>query len=372
MQAAKNSYRNELESGIKLDADKVTFREYAAAFCERRKAAGALAEGTLRHDKDQVRILNLYLGKVPLREIEKSTVKNLVAALSKDGRKPTAVRRCMVMLHQILDEAVEDDLLLRNPCTKKMIPKAERPEARFLEREEVLRLLAVLDIKEREAQRLEQTHRGTKPRKAHRFEQGKASATLLRSRVMAVRIALASGCRLGEVLGLEWQYVDMEACEIRIAQQNTLYGISAPKTKQSKRTITLDPQTMALLKAWRLVQAEFLLSLGITQGKETPVIVDMVGGHHCPRNFSSWWRKFRDQHGFEGLKFHELRHTHATLLIGEKADIKTVQGRLGHAQASTTLDIYASVIPAKDKEAATIVGSILAAPTPVTGEVVNL
>ena len=361
-QAAMNAYRNELESGIRLDADKITFGEYAATFCERRRAAETLAEGTLRHDKDQVRILNAYLEKVPLREIGKPTVKNLITALSKDGRKPNAVRRCAVMLHQILGEAVEDDLLMRNPVSKRMIPKVERPEVRFLEREEVLRLLAVLNVQEDEAQMLEQTSRKTKPRKEHRFEKNKASATLLRSRVMAVRIAIASGCRLGEILGLEWQHVDMDTCEIKIVQQNTIHGISTPKTKQSKRTITLDPQTVTLLKAWKVKQAEFLSSLGITVEKDTPVITDTEGGYHCSRSFSHWWRRFRSKYDFEGLKFHELRHTHATLLIGEKADLKTVQGRLGHAQASTTLDIYASVIPAKDKEAASIVSSLLAEP----------
>jgi integrase len=371
-QAAMSDYRNELESGIKLDADKVTFGEYAAIFCERRKASDELAPATLRHDKDQVRILNGYLERVPLRDIEKHTVKNLIAALAADGRKSHAVRRCALVLYQILGEAVEDDLLLRNPCTKKMLPKVKRPETRYLEPEDVRRLLAALNALEVEAQRLEQTHRATKPRKAHRFEQGKASATLLRAEVMAVRLALATGCRRGEVLGLEWQHLNADDSTLRIVQQNTQYGITPPKTKQGRRTITLDPSTMAALKVWKSRQAEFLLSLGIAQDKETPIVTDILGGHYCPYNFTRWWSSFRDKYGFEGLKFHELRHTHATLLIGDKADIKTVQGRLGHAQASTTLDFYASVMPAKDKEAASIVGKILAAPAPVCGEVVNL
>ena len=358
--AASAQYRNELVSGIRTDGNKLTFGEYAKSFCDQRRAAGTLAEGTLRHDKDQVRILNTYLEKVLLREIDKPTVRNLKAALMKEGRKPTAVRRCMVMLHQILDEAVEDDLLIVNPVTKRMLPKAERPEARFLDYEEIQQLLKALSSQEQEAQRLEQTHRETKPRKEHRFEKNKASAALLRSRIMAVRIALASGCRLGEILGLEWQHVNVDDSTIKIVQQNTLYGISEPKTDKSKRTVTLDTQTMELMQTWKLKQAEFLLLLGIEQGKNTPVIADMVGGYHCSRNFSHWWRRFRNHYGFEDLKFHQLRHTHATLLIGEKADIKTVQGRLGHAQASTTLDLYAGVIPAKDKEAADIVGSILA------------
>jgi integrase len=190
---------------------------------------------------------------------------------------------------------------------------------------------------------------------------------------MAVLLALASGCRRGEVLGLSWGNVDLSASTVKITQQITHDGgLSVPKTKQSKRTITLDTGTVKRLKAWKVKQAEFLLSLGIGQGKATPVISNEIGGWQEPNGFSRWWRQFCASNGFEGLKFHALRHTHATLLISRNVDIKTVQGRLGHTKAGTTLDIYASIMPAKDKEAARVVGSILAAPAPIQGEVVNL
>jgi site-specific recombinase XerD len=72
------------------------------------------------------------------------------------------------------------------------------------------------------------------------------------------------------------------------------------------------------------------------------------------------------------LHFHDLRHSQATLLISQGVDIKTVQARLGHEKASTTLDLYAGVMPGNDREAASIIGTILAAPKPLLGDVVNL
>lgn len=365
------AYRNAL-AGLKVDAERVTFSEYAELFCEQRKSLGALTAATLRQDTQEVKILNEHLADIRLIEIDAAVVKSLLARLGKT-RTPGGVKRAYRKLYQILDEAVEDNLILRNPCTKKMIPKVEKPEPHYLEQKEVSRLISVLSALEQEAERLEQMTRETKPRKEHRYEQGKAYGTLIRSRAVAVLLALASGCRRGEVLGLTWGNVDITESTIKIAQQMTHDdGISTPKTQQSKRTITLDAETIQALKKWKVKQAEFLLPLGIAQDADTPVITSELGGFHDPDNFSKWWRSFCKRYGFEGLKFHHLRHTHATLLIGNNVDFKTVQGRLGHTKASTTLDIYASVIPAKDKEAARVVGTILTTPVPILGEVVNL
>jgi len=267
---------------------------------------------------------------------------------------------------------MDDDLLLRNPCNRVKVPKAKCANPHYLDTEDVARLVRALSTAQAEALRLEQTKRTTKVRKAHKYEQGKASGTLMRSRTMAVTLALATGCRKGEVLGLTWGNVDLDTGTIRIVQQLTTDGVRMPKTEQGKRTITIDADTVARLKAWKLKQAEFLLSLGIGQKKVTSVVTNEIGSQHDPKGFSQWWRRFCSANGFEGLRFHDLRHSHVNLLIGNNVDIKTVQGRLGHTEASTTLDIYASIIPANDEKAATIVGAILAAPMPVMGEVINL
>ena len=75
--------------------------------------------------------------------------------------------------------------------------------------------------------------------------------------------------------------------------------------------------------------------------------------------FDNRWRAWRKEHGFEGLKFHELRHTRATQLLANGVDVKTVQTRLGHTSASITLGWYAHAIPEKDHEAADLLGAIL-------------
>ena len=92
---------------------------------------------------------------------------------------------------------------------------------------------------------------------------------------------------------------------------------------------------------------------------DTPVVANTVGDHANPGDFTMWWIGVREEAGFPRLRFHDLRHTQATLLIGNGVDIKTVQGRLGHSKAATTLDIYAGALPENDRKAAELLRTII-------------
>jgi integrase len=357
-QAARSEYRQEIEDGIRLDADKMTFMEFAELFCSQRKALGSYAPATLQHECYQVKHLNRYLGETPLREIDALTVKNLLAALGKEGKQSGAIRRAYKTLKQIMQEALLSDIITRNPCDKVKTPKADKTEVSFLDTEGITRLLAALEKQEQD--------------KACRNRGENVRGIFQASHVMATKLALGTGMRRGEVLGLTWGCVDLQNQSLRVVQQMTSDGIRPPKTERGKRKLALDEETIASLKAWKARQAEYLLSLGINQKAKTPVITNELGDFHEPHGFSRWWREFCKTYDFEGLKFHDLRHTQATMLIARGVDIKTVQGRLGHERASTTLDLYAGILPEKDREAANVVGSLLAAPTPELGVVVNL
>jgi integrase len=409
---AKAEYRNELENGIKADADKITFGEYIDQYLKQRKAAGELAPSTQRQHFYLSNMLKRIIGDIPIRDIDASTVKAVMVRLSDEGRGTDCVRRVYKMLHQVLKEATIDDLILRDPCMKVKTPKTEKPELSYLNTEEVARLLAALEATETEGARLM-----TLPpvRKDAKQSGGQLQGISLLSRCIAVRIALATGTRRGEALGLVWGCVDFEKNNVRIVQQMTVDGTRKPKTERGKRIVSLDAGTVERLKGWKQQQSEYLLSLGIAQNTDTPVVTDELGGFHDPSHFSNWWRDFCAKNGFgayyddngnpipppryneqgqqvdeqgrcysrvnkkpkvdkhyEGLRFHHLRHTQATLLIGDGMDIKTVQGRLGHTLASTTLDLYASVMPEKDREAADFIGSILDQKPPEMGKVVSL
>ena len=88
-------------------------------------------------------------------------------------------------------------------------------------------------------------------------------------------------------------------------------------------------------------------------------------------NFERWWREFRTNAGFEGLRFHEPRHTQATQLLANGVDLKTAQDRMGHANGAITLNWYAHAAPVNDEKAAQLVGEIFK-PTPNKARVVDL
>lgn len=134
--------------------------------------------------------------------------------------------------------------------------------------------------------------------------------------------------------------------------------VKDPKTHSGKRTISIDEKTVAHLKAWRKRQREELAKLCMEPGGTTPVCCNERGEWVNLANFERWWRGFRTQAGFPELRFHELRHSQATLLLANGTDLKTVQDRMGHANGAITLNWYAHSVPENDAKAAQLVGDL--------------
>lgn len=131
----------------------------------------------------------------------------------------------------------------------------------------------------------------------------------------------------------------------------------------SKQTVRIryTPAVQCLTR-WKACPVEQLVKICISQTSDTPVCCSDTGGLSRIDYFEHWWSKWHTEHGFDGLKFHELRHTQATMLLGAGVDVKTVQTRLGHASRSITLGWYAHAMPENDMYAAQKLGALLAAP----------
>jgi integrase len=302
-----------------------------------------------------------HLGAVHLGDIDATTVRNLYIAFAREGLGQQTVAKIAVVLKQILRQAVNDDIILRNPCERVEAPRISKPaKGTALDKGGVVRLVAALKDAESKAYPLAQV--------------GQQRLTMDMAHVAAARLALTAGLRRGEVLGLSWGDVDFSNASIRIG--NSLCKISGelkqPKTATSIRTVSLDNQMLADLKRWKSRQAKYLFSLKIKQDAQTPVISDENGGRMDGNNLARWWRRFTECYGFEGLRFHDLRHTHATLLVSSGLNIKAVSSRLGHANVGITLDLYAHAQREDDQKAAAIIGEIMTAPAPQMGQVINL
>ncbi len=164
-------------------------------------------------------------------------------------------------------------------------------------------------------------------------------------------IELATGLRRGELLGLKWSDIDWKNGIIKVKRQVARVDgkvTEAPlKTKNSYRTVTISPQAVEVLKQQK------------AKTKDEFVFPSPNGGTISPDSVNNMLKRVLERAGIPKVRFHDLRHTFATVALQNGVDIKTVSGMLGHFSAGFTLDTYAHVTTAAQKEAAQTIGNAL-------------
>lgn len=179
-------------------------------------------------------------------------------------------------------------------------------------------------------------------------------------------LALTTGLRRGELLGLRWRDIDLEAGRLAVTQTRIAVGYdaqsSAPKTDRSRRSIALDPDTVAVLRSHRKRQVEDRLAWGEAWVDSGLVFVREDGSPIHPQRTSQAFERAVKKAGVPMIRFHDLRHTMATLALKAGVHPKVVQERLGHSSIAITLDTYSHVIEGmQEAAAASIAGSIFGA-----------
>ncbi len=186
---------------------------------------------------------------------------------------------------------------------------------------------------------------------------------LLHSRLrIAARVAVATGARRGELVGLRWSDVDFDAGSVGFHGAIAVAGDGSMVRKSTKggrpKVMAVDVETMAALRAWRTIMVEEWLAAGAGHlGSSAPVLGSpsdpRVPWH--PGQVTLQWGRHRDGIGLAGLRWHDLRHLHATTLLAAGVPVTTVAARMGHGPRMT-LDVYGHAIPALDRAAADVIG----------------
>ena len=157
------------------------------------------------------------------------------------------------------------------------------------------------------------------------------------------RVAVTTGVRRGELLGLRWRGVHLSA------DSGTL-EVEGTKTNTSRRSIDLDPATVAMLRTWKREQAEEYIGLGA--GRPDLVFTLGDGRRVSEKHIFLWFIELRERASLRHVRFHDLRHAHATHLLRQGVPVHVVAKRLGHANPNITLSTYAHVVPMQQAEAA--------------------
>lgn len=327
----------EAQNTLKQSKPLPALRETLAAFLERwlRDVAAQRVRRTThaRYELDIRLHIKPSLGRLKLAEVTPQAVQTFIAELSAKGLGPRSVANCRAVLRVALGQAEREGLIGQNAAKLVTLPRYTGKTVQALSPEAARALLTAFA--------------------GHALEN-------------VVTLALATGMRQGELLGLSWEDVDLEAGTLRVRRQlqriDGAYALTELKTEKSRRTLSLPAVAVQALRAERAKQAESRLFLGPAWQDIGAVFTNAAGGY---LNNSSTTHRFEQglrRAGLDVIPFHDLRHGAASLLLAEGADLRRIMEQLGHSQISLTANTYSHVIPALMRDNADLLQRALGGP----------
>lgn len=272
------------------------------------------------------------IGNVRLQKLAPQHIQRLYSQKREEGYAPQTIQHIHRLLHRALNDAVRWDLVVRNVCDAVDPPRVPKQEMQVLG-----------------------------PEQAQRFLESAKEDPLEALYVLA----LTTGMREGELLALQWKDIDFVGGSLQVRRKVSRitgkgFVVSEPKTAKSRRKIPLAARSLEALKQHRVRQNEQRLALGESWEDKGWIFTNALGKNLEVSNMIR--RSFRPllvKAGLPQIRFHDLRHSSATLLLSMGIHPKIVQERLGHSQISVTLDTYSHVLPSMQEEAAQRLDALL-------------
>ena len=290
----------------------VWFENYAAI--KVRPSSHQTYKGYIEHH------IKPHIGSIPLNKLTTLDLQKLYKKQPK-GLGAKTVRNLNQIISSAMDMAIEQKLIAVNPTNKCALPKVEHHEMNTLTQDQLAAFLA-------------------EARRSGVYEM--------------YYTELATGLRRGELLGLKWSDIDFKDNVIRIRRQVARIDgnvVEVPlKTKNAYRCVAITQDVAMMLEQKKADD----------NGRSEYVFSSEAGGPISPDSVLNMLHRVLDRAGLPRLRFHDLRHTFATLALQNGVDIKTVSGMLGHYSAGFTLDTYTHVTTLAETKAAETIGGLLA------------
>ena len=243
------------------------------------------------------------------------------------------IRHYLSLISVILESAVKQDIIPSNPCRKVTLPPIDSKEKGIYTLDEAARFLELLENEDWQYR-------------------------------MFFTLAVYTGLRRGELLGLEWKDIDFDGSTVSISRNSLYTGrkgayTDTTKTRQSRRVMKLPAALSAKLKQYRVWQLERRLKLGDQWTDTDRLFTRWNGEPMFPNTPYLWLSRFCDRNGLRRVGIHSFRHLNATLLINAGVDIRTTSALLGHSTTTTTLNIYAHTFAEAQARASEAVADVL-------------
>lgn len=257
--------------------------------------------------------------------------------LQKSGRRldgkpgtisPSTLHNIYKEFNSVMGLATEWDIIPSNPCKGVKLPTLKHKKGEAYDEPEIENLVHLLET-------------DTTPENS-----------------LIARITLVSGCRAGEIAALESKHLHSKKNTLFIEQSMSIDDkkliVKSTKTDRT-RSVSIPKQLMDELLRWKLFKQTQLLKAG--SGRKWPdhcfLFSDESGQPRRPDSISQFWNRFIVRNDMRKIRFHDLRHTSATLLINKGVHAKVIQERLGHSTIGTTMNVYGHVLEQADQTAAT-------------------
>lgn len=270
-----------------------------------------------------------HIGHIRLAKLTPLHLQRMYSDLQK-GDKPLSKRSVLhvhLVLQEALDRAVKWNMVIRNVAKAVEPPRPPKKQFSTWSKEEIIRFL--------EASKDDRYY-------------------------IAFLLAIMTGMRKGEILGLRWRDIDFQTNVLSVRQTLSYTGkgseFQAPKTDHGRRAIVLPSQVIEELRKHKVAQAKEKLQLGAEYNDTDLVVATSHGTPVTARALDKSWYELRERANVPCIRFHDLRHTHASLMLLLGTHPKVVSERLGHANIGITLDTYSHVMPGLQEAAATQFG----------------
>jgi len=315
---------HQLDTGVYLKPGKTTVAEYLTAWL-RDYAKPSLSPRGYERYESVIRVhLKPALGHIPLTQLRPGHLQKHYTALLDAGLRPRSVRYDHVILHKALETAVKWGLVSRNVADATSPPKAGRTDIQTWDESEMGQFLET--AKDTQYYALFYT-------------------------------ALFTGARRSELLALRWSDIDFILSQLNISRglhqlRDGRYVFTQPKSAKSLRSIALSPSAILVLDHHRMAKNIEAKMLGIELKDTDLVFCHLDGKPLRPNTVSRAWGMTATRAGVKVIRFHDARHTHASIMLKQGIHPKIVQERLGHASIQITLDTYSHVAPGLQQAAA--------------------